>query len=79
MKAADKKLLDKCISEIEEVMASVETIRDRLQEEYDGKSEKWQEGEKGEALSQLITDLSAITEEHLTSARDELENAKEAV
>jgi hypothetical protein len=78
MKTADKKMIDKCISDIEEIGSSIETLRDRLQEEFDDKSEKWQESDKGEELSQVISDLSAVIEEHLDDAKAGLESVKEA-
>lgn len=45
------------ISKIEDVHIFLEELVDQKQSSYDDKSEKWQDSEKGEEASQLISDL----------------------
>jgi hypothetical protein len=43
------------LADVAEILkGEVEAAREDLQEEFDAKSEKWQEGEKGEAMQERI-------------------------
>lgn len=54
------------ISNVESVKVFLEDQVDQKQSAYDNKSEKWQESEKGEEASQVISNLE--------EARDEAES-----
>jgi exonuclease V gamma subunit len=60
---------------LEDVQSFVEARKDAWQSEHDDKSEKWQEGEKAEAVSTLIgewegLDLSEVDQVEAPSAPD---------
>lgn len=61
--------LNEAISAYNATLADVQAFRDEhreaWQDEYDDKSEAWQEGEKGEAVSSLISDWEALDLEEL--------------
>lgn len=40
---------------LNEVAEFISTVKDRLQEEFDNKSEGWQQGEKGQAAADFIS------------------------
>lgn len=42
--------------------AQIETARDEMQSYYEERSEQWQEGEKGEAMQERITQLETAIE-----------------
>lgn len=44
-------------TKVEEAREMLEELRDTIQAEFDEKSEKWQEGEKGEAWKELLESL----------------------
>jgi hypothetical protein len=71
MKTTDIKMLNASIAEAEAIIEKITRLRDTLQEQYDNKSEKWQESEKGEAANTAI--------EELTGALDNLESAKDSL
>jgi chromosome segregation ATPase len=61
---------------VEEINKFIETIRDRLQEEFDEKSEGWQEGDKGSSVQSMISeyDTSLDSIEADVSGIDTFEN-----
>jgi len=50
---------------VDDIDTYVSSVRDRLQEEFDEKSEKWQEGDKGSAASTLIEEWSSMDVGHV--------------
>lgn len=68
---------DKLIAAIENSRSELEIIKDELQDKYDSKSEKWQEGEAGEKMQSDISELEEALNE-LESARDRLDNVFES-
>ena len=57
MNATQRKELDTTHSELQDIKSRLETIQNAMQDSYDGKSEKWQEGEKGEAFKEKLDKL----------------------
>jgi hypothetical protein len=43
MKVAEKKLIDKAFSDVEQMIDSLTRIKDDWEDSYSGKSDKWQE------------------------------------
>jgi hypothetical protein len=62
------------ISDLEDKIAKLTDLRDAAQEQYDNKSDKWHESEKGEQAQEQIDYLTSICD-NLESAKDDLENA----
>lgn len=55
--------MNAAVSELEGAAANLQDILDELQEKFDGRSEKWQESEKGEeAQAELDVLQEAIRE-----------------
>lgn len=75
MNKSQSKITGQAISDIEGIMAGLETVIEELQETYDGKSEKWQEGEKGEELVARIDQLRCAVDS-LLAASEEIDNAR---
>lgn len=68
--AAASAAKDAVISAVEDYNAAldalhgtIEEAKDGLQGEYDEKSERWQEGEKGQAVSSWIEDIGSKCDE----------------
>lgn len=59
MNDARRKELDKAFGLIEEAQALLEQVRDGEQEAFDNLSENFQNGEKGEAMSEKIDTITA--------------------
>ncbi len=55
--ALSKKQIEEKIQLWEKQKEEIESFRDELQEDFDNKSEKWQESEKGELRQSNIDDL----------------------
>jgi uncharacterized protein YukE len=53
-----QKRLSAVVSSLEAAEAEIEAVKDELQEDFDNRSERWQEGEKGEALQAAIDALN---------------------
>jgi hypothetical protein len=53
---------------LDRIIADLESLRDELQTDFDERSERWQEGERGQALRQIDRIEAAIVE--LESAPD---------
>ena len=60
MKMDYKPLLDRPSKLLDSVREQLETIRDSVQDDYDGRSEKWQESNEGCDQADWIADLSDI-------------------
>jgi uncharacterized protein YukE len=58
MNKAQQKRLSAVVSSLEAAEAEIEAVKDELQEDFDNRSERWQEGEKGEALQAAIDALN---------------------
>lgn len=54
------KSTNKAVNQLEDMKIFFENMRDKKQTYYDGKSEKWQEGDKGTEIQQDISDLESI-------------------
>lgn len=61
---------------ISDLKSDLEGFVDKKQAEYDGKSDFWQESEKGEELSDFISTCSDVCS-NLDDAFNELDNATE--
>lgn len=59
------------VSGIEAAIAVIEPLHESEEEQYDANSDRWQQGDKGQAASQRI--------EHLNNTRMELETARDAL
>lgn len=57
MSKKNAKKLSEAVSSLEAAKATIEEIRDDLQSAFDEKSERWQEGEAGEAAHAEIETL----------------------
>lgn len=71
------KIINKYISQLEEMYNAFEEMVEKTQTRYDNMSERAQEGEKGEQLNDDISAMEDI-KNSIESLRDELENAYEA-
>lgn len=71
MKRTNK--IDKCIGNLEAIKSEIEEFKDNLQDQFDSKSEKWQEGEKGEEMQGNISRLEDLLNE-LESAYSSMED-----
>lgn len=60
------------VATLQQMQSDFETIRDELQEEFDNKSERWQEGEKGEAAQNELSEMESVDIESLIDALDGL-------
>jgi hypothetical protein len=72
-----KKQLEDVQNSITNCVTVIETTRDEYQEQFDGKTEEWQESPIGQALEARIEDLSEISsglEDILTSLNTIIEN-----
>jgi hypothetical protein len=65
------KKLKSIFAKFEGLKADLEEIHSKAQDTYDGRSEKWQESEKGQAEYERISNLE--------SAMSDLENAMECL
>lgn len=74
MKKTDVKLVAAIIGDLEEKIAKLTDLRDDAQNQYDNKSEKWQESEKGEQAMEQIDYLTNACD-GLESVKDDLENS----
>lgn len=72
---AQMERLKKILNQAEDDHAFMEEMASNMQSEWDDKSEKWQEGENGEAAAELITQLEGIRDaaEALKDAVEEIE------
>jgi hypothetical protein len=73
---ARRKLIEKLISDIENAISELDTIRDEETDAFDGMPESLQQSEKGDKAQEAISNLEDAYSS-LESARDALENAKE--
>jgi ribosome recycling factor len=62
MNKARQKIVTAARAKIEEAKADIEALRDDMQNEYDDKSERWQEGEAGQAASEELDTINAIAD-----------------
>ena len=69
-----RKLIRKALDELASVRADLEAIRDDEQDAYDGMPESFQNGEKGEAAQEAISNLDDAIN-NIESAESEAENA----
>jgi flagellar biosynthesis chaperone FliJ len=67
MKAKDKRKLNDLIDNLEAIRDEIEKLLSELQEEWDNKSEKWQESDKGsdaqyelDKIQELIDSLGYV-------------------
>lgn len=60
------KSIEAMIGKVEEIKDYLDTMATDRQEKFDNRSEKWQEGEKGEAEAEFISNIE--------EARDEAES-----
>jgi len=74
MKATDLKKLKAMYSQLEQMQSDLESLREAEQEAHNNRSEKWQEGEAGEASSERISELEQA-EGYLQDAMNSIESA----
>jgi len=60
MKAKGKKALVNAWGLIEDVLELVTSVHEDLEREYSGKSERWQEGDKGQKMQEQISALEEL-------------------
>lgn len=76
--ASQVAILEGIKANIDQVAETLANTAERLQEHHDGKSEKWQESDAGEAMRDLISHLEVATESlqnyHVDEATDALGN-----
>ncbi len=60
IKKNDLAVIDKFKDYPEEAVGALTEIQERYQEYYDGKSERWQESDKGEALQSWLSTLESV-------------------
>lgn len=75
MNKSNTKAINDFISKLEEMIDQAGTIKDSLDDSMQGKSEKFQESEKGEALSGEIENLDEAISA-LETAKEYLESAR---
>jgi len=59
MNKTTRKKIDDMKTKLEAMQSDLEAIRDAEQDAFDSKSERWQEGEKGEAARAVIDGLNS--------------------
>lgn len=74
--AKQKKRVSEIVSELEGFQAEITAIMEEEQDFFDGKSEKWQEDEKGQECEQRISDLSGALDD-VSSAATSLDGVGE--
>lgn len=74
MKKADKETLNAHLGTLEGMLEHVQTIQQEQQDAFDGKSEAWQEGDKGQALQSIIEALDQAA----GSLQDSIDNLQSA-
>ena len=69
MNKRQKNDLKAAVAKVEEATDTFRNIAGELQEEFDGKSEKWQESDKGQELEALKSDIEQAADdaEQITS------------
>jgi hypothetical protein len=60
MKAEHKKELKRIYGELEQLKADAERIYGEMEEVYEGKSDKWKEGDAGEAMQEEMTNVQEL-------------------
>lgn len=71
MKGEHIKRLEKMHSDLDQIKNTLQAIHGEMTDEYEKKSEKWQDGETGKEMEEKI--------EHLNDALSELEDAMSAI
>jgi hypothetical protein len=71
MKKAHQTDLQKAEALLEEAQNLITNVKESLQDDFDSKSEKWQESEKGDDAQDIINCLETMAEE-LETAYDSL-------
>lgn len=56
------KKTDEMISKMEDVKIYFEEMKNELKEKFDGKSERWQESEKGEEAQDQINEVEEVSD-----------------
>lgn len=54
--------VERVMSKVDDVKIFFEQMKEKRQESFDSKSDKWREGEKGEEEEQNLSDLEEITD-----------------
>lgn len=63
MTKTDREVIAEIIGQLEEAFAKLEEIGNKLQDDYDSKSEKWQDGDAGQkCLNESTTCADAANE-----------------
>lgn len=62
MNAEQKRRLKDALEELAKLQQEVQDVADELQGEYDDKSEKWQEGEAGQAMADQIEAIAGAAD-----------------
>lgn len=76
---AEERPIVRAIALIGEGRSMLESLREKMQNEFDEKSEKWQEGDKGQEMQteiELLEDVTGRLEDIETEVGD-LKSAKE--
>ena len=71
MNAKQKKTLAELFGRIEEIQSEMADLAQELSDDWDVKSEKWQEGEKGQE-AETIKDAVQTCADYLESAKDDI-------
>lgn len=77
MNATQRKKIEAAISALEQQKNIIDELHTELNDKFDAMSESAQEGEKGEALQQVLTSLEDF-EGNIDSCIDNLETARDA-
>lgn len=64
--------VDSAVSTLQTHQEGLQTVASELEEAIDGKSDKWREGEKGQAAQEELDNVTAMLDE-LSNAIDTLE------
>ena len=75
MNKARRKLIDEVISKIDDLMADIDAIRSEEDEAYENLPIAFQEGDRGDAMSEAISNLEDAMSS-LEEAEDYLNEAK---
>jgi hypothetical protein len=74
VKASEKTFLNKSVGDVEQMIDTLTPLRDSWLEAFDGRSEKWQESDKGEKQRERIEALDASLDT-LEALKDNLATA----
>lgn len=74
MNNQQRKRIQLLLNQLADIRAEIETIRDEEQGKYDNMPESFQQGEKGQRLEDIVSDLDNAVDES-EAAEQSLQNA----